>query len=89
MLNLLILIPLTHLVKGNPSIPHPLGLINLNGFTLYWIMHLMHITLVVKLMDEIIHFNGANHPQILIRPFGGSIHVIHAPQKWSGSQTWC
>jgi hypothetical protein len=53
------------------------------------IMQLMHITLVVKLMDEIIHLNGANHPHILTRPFGSSIHVIHAPQKGCGNQTWC
>jgi hypothetical protein len=26
------------------------------------ITHLQHITLIVKLLDEIIHLNGANHP---------------------------
>ncbi len=52
------------------------------------IMHLLHITLFVKLLDEITQFHGANQPQISMRPLCGSIHFIHVPQKWCGSQTW-
>jgi len=44
------------------------------------IMHLLHITPIVKLLDEIIQLNGANHPQISTGPFGGSIHFFHVPQ---------
>jgi hypothetical protein len=38
---------------------------------------MLHVTSIVKLLDEIIQFNGANHPQILPGPFGGSIHLFH------------
>jgi len=42
-----------------------------------WITHMLHVTSTIKLFDEIIQFNGANPPQILIGPFGGSIHLFH------------
>jgi hypothetical protein len=50
-------------------------------------MHLVHFTPVVKLLDDIIQFNGANHPQISTRPFGGSIHIL-VPQQWWGDKSW-
>jgi hypothetical protein len=40
------------------------------------ILQLLHITLSIKLLDEIIQINGASHPQKLTRPFGGTIHVL-------------
>ncbi len=43
------------------------------------ITHLLHITLVMKFMDEIIQLNGANCPQILMKPFCGYIHFFHVP----------
>jgi hypothetical protein len=43
------------------------------------IMHLLHITPTIKLMDEIIQLNGSNYRQILTGPFGGSIHLLHVP----------
>jgi hypothetical protein len=51
-------------------------------------MHLVHITPVVKLLDDIIQLNGANHPQISTRSFGGSIHILHVPQQWWGDKPW-
>jgi hypothetical protein len=44
------------------------------------IMHLLHITLIIKFLNEIIQFNGADHPQILARPLGCFIHVLYIPQ---------
>jgi hypothetical protein len=44
------------------------------------ITHLLHITSIVKLLNEIIQLNGANRFQILTRPFDGSIHLLYAPQ---------
>jgi hypothetical protein len=51
-------------------------------------MHLLHITLIVKLLDEIIYLNGCNHLQILTEPFGGSINLLHVPQQWWGDKPW-
>ncbi len=50
------------------------------------ITHLLHITPIVKFLNQIIQLNGANHPQISIRPFGGSIHLLHVPQQWWGDK---
>jgi len=46
-----------------------------------WFMHLFHIILTIKLLDEIIHLNGSNHSQIPIGPFGGSIKFVHVPKQ--------
>ncbi len=41
------------------------------------IMDMLHVTPFVKLLDEIIQLNGANHPLISTRPFSGSIYLFH------------
>jgi hypothetical protein len=51
------------------------------------ITHLLHVTPIIKLLDEIIQLDGANYPQILAGPFGGSIHFFHVPQQWCGVKT--
>jgi len=52
------------------------------------IMHLLHITLIVKILDEIIYLNGCNRPQILTEPFDGSVNLLHVPQQWWGDKPW-
>jgi hypothetical protein len=52
------------------------------------ITHLLHITLIVKFVNEVIKFNGANRPQILTGPFGDSIHMFHLLQQWWVNKPW-
>jgi hypothetical protein len=52
------------------------------------ITHLLHITLIVKFVNEVIKFNGANRPQILTGPFGDSIHMFHVQREWWVDKPW-
>jgi hypothetical protein len=53
-----------------------------------WISQLFNITPNIELSNEIIQFNGVDHPQKLTGPFGGTIHVLHVPHKWYQHYQW-
>ncbi len=43
---------------------------------------LLYVTSIHKFLHKIIQLKDANHLQIPLKPFGGSINVIHVLQQW-------
>jgi len=46
------------------------------------VLQLLHITLGIKLLDEIIEFDDVDYIRKSLGPLGGTIHVLHVPHKW-------